>query len=91
MKLQNNYITISYKINLNNLDDELQNPKFQSLINQNYNIKAIIPVEDSGNPTAIIILSNQPLQKTVNYPYITLITFMAVLFQFALYYLTNTT
>ena len=86
-KLQPQYITIAYKINLNKLDDELLNPKFQSLINQNYYIKAIIPVEDGGQPTAIIILSNQQNDKNINYLYISLIAFITTLINFTLHYL----
>jgi len=88
MKLQNNYISISYKCNLNNIDEELNNPKFQALINQNYNIKAIIPVEDSGSPTAIIILSNQPNNKEINYTYISFIATITIILHVALQHLT---
>ena len=88
MKLQNKYLTISYKCNLNNIDEELNSPKFKALINQNYNIKAIIPVEDSGSPTAIIILSNQPNNNEINYPYIGLIATITIILHIALQHLT---
>ena len=54
----NNQITISYKCNLNNLDDELKDQKLTTLLQNNYKIISIIPVEDNGIPTAILILTN---------------------------------
>lgn len=47
------------KCNLLKLNDELNGPQINALLNQGYQISAVIPVEDDGIPTALIILTHQ--------------------------------
>lgn len=87
-KILPQYITTYYKINLNNLDDELNNPKLTTLLNSNYNIISVIPVDDGGQPTAILILSNKNQIAKTNYLYISVIACITTLLHVALQYLT---
>jgi len=77
------YNSISHKCNLNKIDQELQNPKLISLFKQNYKISAIIPVEENGEPTAILILDNKN-SNNINYLYISLIALTTTILNFCL-------
>ena len=72
----NNQITIAYKCNLNKIDDELKDQKLTTLLQAGYEIKSIIPVEDSGIPTAILILNKNNNNKK---PY-TILHYLTFLF-----------
>ena len=55
-KLLNQNQILQYSINLLQIENELNSPKLKALTKQAYQIKAIIPVENQGVPTAILIM-----------------------------------
>lgn len=50
---------ITYKLNMENLEEELKDIKFTSLLEKNYEIVAYIPVIDENKPVLIILLEKK--------------------------------
>jgi hypothetical protein len=70
------------KCNLLKLNDELNGPQINALLNQGYQISAVIPVEDNGIPTALIILThNQNTLHNLTLKNIAAIAIIAILLQ----------
>ena len=90
MKLE--YKPTHIKCNLLKLNDELNGPQINALLNQGYQISAVIPVEDEGIPTALIILTHQ--QKNLHNlttKNVAIIAIIAVLLQTFLAFTLNLT
>ena len=70
------------KCNLLKLNEELQSPQINALLVQGYTISAVIPVEDDGIPTALIILTHkQQNLHNLTVKNIAIIAIMATLLQ----------
>jgi hypothetical protein len=50
---------ITYKLNIENLEKELKDIKFTSLLEKNYEIVAYIPVIDENKPMLIVLLDKK--------------------------------
>ncbi len=80
------------KCNLLKLNDELNGPQINALLNQGYQISAVIPVEDNGLPTALIILTHQQQNlHNLTTKNVAIIAIMAILLQSIIHYGLNLT
>ena len=63
---------ITYKLDMENLEEELKDVKFTSLLEKNYEIVAYIPVIDENKPVLIVLLEQNKkdiadmLEKFIN-------------------------
>ena len=63
---------ITYKLEMENLEEELKDVKFTSLLEKNYEIVAYIPVIDENKPVLIVLLEQNKkdiadmLEKFIN-------------------------
>jgi len=63
---------ITYKLDMENLEEELKDIKFTSLLEKNYEIVAYIPVIDENKPVLIVLLEQNKkdiadmLEKFIN-------------------------
>ena len=62
-KIQKGQITV-VRINLNNLDTGIQDPKITTLLEAGYKVKQVIPIEDGGHPIALFFLCKEIEEKT---------------------------